>query len=215
MKKIFLLCLMVGLVGCTENQTGMQKNVINTGFEKCADYLTSSLKSPSSLRIGDTAVFVQNPEVEDVYSVFGNLVIENGKITSLARDGKRRFREMLVVISYEAQNSFGVYLGGTYQCQYLFELNNDEQSPEPLNTYLIKLKSDGEDADLGRHIPIVDFTGSNIFLDKTIKKVISTNDSKFTPFDEEMYKELIKRYQETITEKEVQKFKDSWGGWGT
>ena len=201
-----------GLVlgGCAENKTGLQKNVINTGFEKCIDYLTSSLKSPSSLRVGEAAVFVQNPKVEDVHSVFGNLVVKNGKITEIARDDKRRFREMLVVISYEAQNSFGVYLGGIYQCQYLFELNNDEVSPEPLNTYLIKLKSDGEDVGLGVHIPIADFTGSNWALNKTIKKVIRTSDSKFTALDERMYDDLIKQKEYADQELEAERIRKSW-----
>jgi major membrane immunogen (membrane-anchored lipoprotein) len=202
----------LGLVlsGCTESKTGLQKNVINTGFEKCTDYLTSSLKSPSSLRIGEAAVFVQKPEAQDVYSVFGDIVVKDGKITEIARDNKRRFREMLVSINYEAQNSYGVYLGGTYQCQYLFELNNDEISPEPLNTYLIKLKSDGEDVGLGVHIPIADFTGSNWVLDKQIKKLISTTDSKFAAADEEMYKELIKQKEYADQELEAEKIRKSW-----
>lgn len=215
MKKLLAVgVLWLGLVlgGCAENKTGLQKNVINTSFEKCTDYLTSSLKSPSSLRVGEAAVFVQNPEVEDVYSVFGNLVVKNGKITEIARDDKRRFREMLVVISYEAQNSFGVYLGGTYQCQYLFELNNDEISPEPLNTYLIKLKSDGEEVGLGVHIPIADFTGSNWVLNKTIKKVIRTSDSKFTALDEKMYSDLIKQKEYADQELEAERIRKSWEG---
>lgn len=213
MKKLLIAGVAaLGLVlsGCTESKTGLQKNVINTGFEKCTDYLTSSLKSPSSLRIGEAAVFVQKPEAQDVYSVFGDIVVKDGKITEIARDNKRRFREMLVSINYEAQNSYGVYLGGTYQCQYLFELNNDEISPEPLNTYLIKLKSDGEDVGLGVHIPIADFTGSNWVLDKQIKKLISTTDSKFAAADEEMYKELIKQKEYADQELEAEKIRKSW-----
>lgn len=213
MKKLLIAGVAaLGLVlsGCAESKTGLQKNVINTGFEKCTDYLTSSLKSPSSLRISEAAVFVQKPEAQDVYSVFGDIVVKDGKITEIARDNKRRFREMLVAINYEAQNSYGVYLGGTYQCQYLFELNNDEISPEPLNTYLIKLKSDGEDVGLGVHIPIADFTGSNWVLDKQIKKLISTTDSKFAAADEEMYKELIKQKEYADQELEAEKIRKSW-----
>lgn len=210
MKKAILSVLIIGLLGCAENKTGLQKNVINTGFEKCSDYLTSSLKSPSSLRISEASLFVQSPEVEDVYNVSRNIITKDGGITELARDSKRRFREMLVVISYEAQNSFGVYLGGTYQCQYLFELNNDEISPKPLNTYLIKQKSDGEDVGLGLHIPISDFTGSNWFLNKTIKKVIKTADSKFSASDEKMYSDLIKQKEHADQELEAEKIRRSW-----
>ena len=215
MKKIIILAALVGLTGCTEDKTGLQKNVINTGFEKCTDYLTSSLKSPSSLRIGEVAVFVQKPEVQDVYNVFGGLVVKDAKIKEIVRDNKRRFREMLIAINYEAQNSYGVYLSNTYQCQYLFELNNDETSPEPLNTYLIKLKGDGEDMGLGVHIPIADFTGSNWVLNKQIKKLISTADSKFTATDEEMYKELIKQKEYADQELEAERIRKSWDSLST
>ena len=105
-----------------------------------------------------------------------------------------------------------MYLGGTYQCQYLFELKNDEQSPKPLNTYLIKLKSDGEDINLGVHIPITDFTGSNITLNKTIKRVIGTSESKFTALDEKMYDEIIKQKEYKDQEIEAERIRKSWDG---
>ena len=202
--------MVVGLYGCKEDGTGLQKNVINTGFDKCKNYLSTSLKSPSSLNVNEATVLIQNPNVEDVSNVFGNIIVKDGKIGELTRDDKVRFREMLVVISYEAQNSFGVYLGGTYQCQYLFELKNDEQSPKPLNTYLIKLKSDGEDINLGVHIPITDFTGSNITLNKTIKRVIGTSESKFTALDEKMYDEIIKQKEYKDQEIEAERIRKSW-----
>ena len=212
MKKIIFLAMVVGLYGCKEDGTGLQKNVINTGFDKCKNYLSTSLKSPSSLNVNEATILVQDPKVEDVSNVFGNIIVKDGKIGELTRDDKVRFREMLVVISYEAQNSFGVYLGGTYQCQYLFELKNDEQSPKPLNTYLIKLKSDGEDINLGVHIPITDFTGSNITLNKTIKRVIGTSESKFTALDEKMYDEIIKQKEYKDQEIEAERIRKSWDG---
>lgn len=210
MKKIIFLAMVVGLSGCKEDGTGLQKNVINTGFDKCKNYLSTSLKSPSSLNVNEATILVQDPNVEDVSNVFGNIIVKDGKIGELTRDDKVRFREMLVVISYEAQNSFGVYLGGTYQCQYLFELKNDEQSPKPLNTYLIKLKSDGEDINLGMHIPITDFTGSNINLNKKIKRVIGTSESKFTTLDEKMYDEIIKQKEYKDQEIEAERIRKSW-----
>ena len=212
MKKIIFLAMVVGLYGCKEDGTGLQKNVINTGFDKCKNYLSTSLKSPSSLNVNEATILVQDPKVEDVSNVFGNIIVKDGKIGSITRDDKTRFREMLVVISYEAQNSFGVYLGGTYQCQYLFELKNDEQSPKPLNTYLIKLKSDGEDINLGMHIPITDFTGSNIKLNKKIKRVIGTSESKFTALDEKMYDEIIKQKEYKDQEIEAERIRKSWDG---
>lgn len=195
MNKILLFCLMVGLGGCAENNTGLQKNVINTGFEACNKYLTSSLKSPSSLRIKEVAINIKKPSVNDVYDVFGNLILSDGKVNNTTKESKARFREMLVAIRYEAQNSFGVYLGGLYQCQYLYKLENDDRSPKSLDTYLFNIKSDGEDAGLGVSIPIAEFTGSNISLDSQIKTVINASESKFNPNDEQMYSNLIKRFK--------------------
>ena len=55
MKKIILLSLVLGLVGCKETNTGMDKNLFNTSYDKCVDYLTDSLKSPSSLKIREVS----------------------------------------------------------------------------------------------------------------------------------------------------------------
>ena len=199
MKKIFLVGVLgFGLIlgGCTENKTGLQKNVVNTAFEKCNEYLASSLKSPSSLRVSGGSVIVQQPDLSDVYDVFGSTIIKSNKISEIARDGKTRYREMLVIVSYEAQNSFGVYLGGTYQCKYLYELNNNESSPKPLNTYLVTLKSDGENIDMeGIHIPIAEFTGSNFTLNKSIKTIMSSANSGFNQQDEQMYIDLVKKFK--------------------
>ncbi|MGV5004821.1 hypothetical protein ACVCFZ_05095 [Acinetobacter variabilis] len=197
MKKILIagmVALGLALSGCTESKTGLQKNVINTALDTCKTHLSGGLKSPSSLRIRGVSTVVQQPDLSDISDVFGDAIIENNKITEMARDNKARYRELLTVVSYEAQNSYGVYLGGTYQCKYLYELNGEEASPEPLNTYLVALKSDGDNIDMeGIHIPLAKFTGSNISLDKNIKTIMSSVDSNFTKHDERIYVDLIKQ----------------------
>ena len=213
MKKILIAGMAaLGLVlsGCTESKTGLQKNVINTALDTCKTYLSGGLKSPSSLRISGVSAIVQQPDLSDISDVFGGAIIENNKITEMARDNKARYRELLTVVSYEAQNSYGVYLGGTYQCKYLYELNGEEASPEPLNTYLVALKSDGDNIDMeGIHIPLAKFTGSNISLDKNIKTIMSSVDSNFTKHDEQIYVDLIKQRKAKDQELKVKQSKKS------
>lgn len=197
MKKILIAGVLgFGLVlgGCAENKTGLEKNAINTGFEKCSEYLTASLKSPSSLRINEASVTIKNPSIDDIYGVFGNLILTNGKISEATLDSKARFREMLVMVRYEAQNSFGVYLAGKYQCQYIYKLENNETSPKSLDTYLAKIKSDGEDAGLGVSIPIAEFTGSNFILNKQIKTVTNESESQFNSRDKKVYSDIVNKF---------------------
>ena len=214
MKKILIAGMAaLGLVlsGCTESKTGLQKNVINTALDTCKTYLSGGLKSPSSLRISGVSAIVQRPDLSDISDVFGDIIIENNKITEIARDNKARYRELLMVIGYEAQNSYGVYLSGTYQCKYLYELNSEEVSPEPLNIYLIALKSDGDNIDMeGIHIPIAKLTGSNISLDKNIKTIISSADGSFSKQDEQVYMDLIKKKKARDQELKAIQLKKSW-----
>lgn len=207
--------LIVVMAGCTESETGLQKNVINTGFEECNKYLEASLKSPSSLRVKEVAINAKRPAIDDIYKVFGNLVLKDGKISDLAKDSKTRFREMNVIMRYEAQNSFGVFLGGSFQCHYLYRLENSEQSPSPLNVYLFKITNDGEDVGLGVEIPTPKYTGSNLVLNKQIGTLISSSGSQFDSEDEKVYVDLTNKNHDADNEKEVQKFKDAWGGWGS
>lgn len=213
MKKILIAGIAaLGLVlsGCTESKTGLQKNVINTALDTCQTYLSGGLKSPSSLRISGVSTIVQQPNLDDIDNVFGNTIIRDNKISETARDNKARYREMLIVVDYEAQNSYGVYLAGVYQCKYLYELNNEEVSPEPLNMYLIGLKSDETQVDMeGIHIPVSEFKGSSLSLNKHIKTIMSSIDSGFSKQDEQIYVELVKKRKAKDRKINEQKLKRS------
>lgn len=210
MKKIILLGLLAGLAGCKETSTGLEKSVFNTSYEKCVDYLTGSLKSPSSLKISESNISTNIARAEDISTVFGDLIIKDGVVKDNIRAEKARFRELTVDIDYEAQNSYGASLRGLYQCKYLYMLNRDEISPKPLNTYLYKLISDGEDINLGIHIPIANFSGSNFYLNNTIKNIIGTKDSNFNALDEENYQKVEDQYELIHRQKEADRLKKSW-----
>ena len=64
------------------------------------------------------------------------------------------------------------------------------------------------------HIPITDFTGSNINLNKKIKRVIGTSESKFTTLDEKMYDEIIKQKEYKDQEIEAERIRKSWDEMG-
>ena len=107
MKKILILALLMGLGGCKESSTGLNKEFLNTGYEKCKEYLSTSLKSPSSLKIEQAVLstFIASPD--NVYKTYGSFLINGNKIKQSYIDNKVRFREMLVDIDYDAENSYG------------------------------------------------------------------------------------------------------------
>lgn len=210
MKKIILLSLVLGLVGCKEANTGVDKKVFNSTYDKCVDYLTNSLKSPSSLKIGEANISTVIPPAEDIANVFGGLITKDGIVKDSVKEEKARFRELTVDIDYEAHNSYGASIRGYYQCAFIYRLNKDEVSPEPLNTYLYKLKSDGEDIGLAAHIPLTGFQGSNFYLNKVIKRVVGAKDSPFNQIDKKRYKEIEIIYKNQKQEREAEKLRESW-----
>ncbi|ENW97332.1 hypothetical protein [Acinetobacter dispersus] len=210
MKKIILLSLILSLTGCKEPNTEMDKTLFNTSYDKCVDYLTASLKSPSSLKIREVNISTVIPTAQDIKSVFGELITTNGLIRDQVKEDKARFRELMVDIEYEAHNSYGASIRGNYQCGFISRLNKDEKSPESLNTYLYKLISDGENVDLGIHIPIAKFTGSNLYLDNAIKSVIGAKDSQFNQIDTTRYNEIESIYFQEKQNIEAEKIRQSW-----
>lgn len=210
MKKIILLSLVLGLGGCKETNTGIDKKVFNSTYDKCVDYLTNSLKSPSSLKIGEANISTVIPPAEDITNVFGDLITKDGVVKDNIKDEKARFRELTVDIDYEAHNSYGASIRGYYQCSFIYRLNKDEVSPEPFNTYLYNLKSDGEDIGLAAHIPLAEFQGSNFYLNKAIKRVVGAKDSPFNEIDTNRYKEIEKIYRNQKHEREAEKLRESW-----
>lgn len=210
MKKTILLGLVVLLGGCKEANTGVDKKVFNSTYDKCVDYLTNSLKSPSSLKIGEANISTVIPPAEDIADVFGDLITKDGIVKDSIKEEKARFRELTVDIDYEAHNSYGASIRGYYQCSFIYRLNKDEASPEPLNTYLYKLKSDGEDIGLAAHIPLAEFQGSNFYLNKAIKRVVGAKDSPFNEIDNKRYKEIETIYRNQKHEREAEKLRESW-----
>ena len=56
MMRILIILLVIGLSGCKESVTGLDKRVLNAAYDNCQEKLKSVLKSPSSLRISDAAI---------------------------------------------------------------------------------------------------------------------------------------------------------------
>lgn len=210
MKKILISSILLFLAGCKENSTGMDKELFNSSYDKCRDYLSSALKSPSSLKINEVNVFTFMASPQNVSNVFGDMIIENGKIKESVKNDKVRFRELKLEIDYEAKNTYGVLLRGAYQCNFLYELNKEETSPHPLNTYLIGLNNDEEDRELNTHVPFSKFSGSNTFLDNSITRILGAKDSQFTPLDTKMYKEIEDKYEQQARDKEAERLRKSW-----
>lgn len=210
MKKIILLSLFLGLVGCKETNTGMDKKLFNTSYDKCVDYLTDSLKSPSSLKIREVSIATNMAKAKDINNVFGELITKNGLIKDSVKTEKARFRDLTIDIEYEAQNSYGASIRGYYQCGYIFRLNNNEMSPAPLNTYLYKITNDGENVELGTQIPIADFSGSNLSLSKEINRIVGVKNSQFTESDSKIYKEVEEIIKIKKQEDEAEQLRQKW-----
>ncbi|EXB42574.1 MULTISPECIES: hypothetical protein [Acinetobacter calcoaceticus/baumannii complex] len=210
MKKLVLISSLLLLGGCKESNTGLDKNVFNTSYDKCVEYLTNSLKSPSSLKIREANISTIIPPAEDINSVFGDIIAKDGLIKSSIKDEKARFRELTVDIDYEAHNSYGASIRGYYQCGYIYSLKNNETIPKPLNTYLYKLKSDGEVLDLGVHVPFAEFSGSNFYLNKVIKRIVGAKDSQFNEIDKNRYEEIEAIYRNKKQDIEAEKLRESW-----
>lgn len=215
-KKLILSMISVSIIllGCKENQTGLQKDVINSAYDNCYTNLSKTLKSPSSLRVKESLVGVSTPEVTDVYRLYADEIIKDNKISALTRDSKTRFRMLSVNLNYEAQNSFGVYLPGNFECSYMYKLLEDRQSPSELD--LFKVESDDNEK-IELNTPIYNFKdSSNLKLTDSINKVVGDSNSYiFNANDEAMFSKLLeqsKDEQENIErEKEAQRIKKSLG----
>jgi len=210
MKKFLILSVLVGLSGCKESSTGLDKELLNTGYEKCKEYLSKSLKSPSSLKIEQAVLstFIASPD--NVYKTYGSFLMNGDTIKKSYIDSNVRFREMLVDIDYDAENSYGASLRGNYQCNFVYMLENDSSTPKALDTYMFENKSDGEDVGLGVEIPLTKLTGSNFFLNSDIKNIIGARDSEFNELDKKAYLEIIEKHKYSEMNIEAEKLRKSW-----
>lgn len=173
MKKVLLLGLLVGLVGCKEKETGLEKQVINATYESCLSTLKKRLKSPSSLTVKDVLIVTSPTTAKRAYITHGNLLLNDRKdgISSIYKNSKVRFREIGVSIDYEAQNSFGVYLPQTYDCSYVYSLMLEETSPSDIS--LIRTK-DIDVRENGANLRINVDGFSNLKIDSKIGKIVNT-----------------------------------------
>ncbi len=197
MKKILLMVLVVGLVGCEESETGLQKNVINTAYSECRARLKETLKSPSSLRVQASTVDTYIPDLFDIYRIFGETIITNGSVSSLKQDDETRFRGVGVRLEYDAQNSFGVYLPGGFECSYLYELRSNNTSPTQLK--LIQVSTGKEKVVLNSTISNFNKL-SNTLLDGGIGGVYGAP-SEFTKSDADLYGKLVKLHKDIVAAK--------------
>lgn len=167
MKKVILLSLFIGLVGCVESETGLQKNVINSAYESCTSNLKESLKSPSGLKLGVALITVKEAPYEAIISIYGEKARkENPTESLLTSENKAKFKGIAVLVDYEAQNSFGVMLKDTFTCGYIY--NTDEKTVlKPYNLNREKITNPILLSDIN-----VD-KSSNIKLISGIKKVIN------------------------------------------
>ena len=210
MKKIILLALLVGLVGCKESNSGLDKKVINTAYDNCYQKLASIVKSPSSLRVNETIAGVYMPEAEDVYRLFSNRIIDQkaNEINGLYKDTDTRYRELGVTLDYEAQNSFGVYLPGTFSCSYIYSLRLDHHSPDFIT--LAKVQNDEEEIKLnGTDIDVGN--ASNFKLNQNLHKITASTSSEFSDLDKKMYADIMEQHEFSKRDKEAERLKKSLG----
>ncbi|WP_407595054.1 hypothetical protein [Acinetobacter lwoffii] len=204
MKKIIIFSLVACLLGCKEPQTELQKKVINTAYENCEEKLKATLKSPSSLRINNASASNYMPESQNIYNLYSKKILDDktNKITTLYKDSKWRYRSLNVGLSYEAQNSFGVYLPGEFSCTYMYELRGEDESPEGLK--LIQIKSSDEVADFNGLSISVD-SASNYILNENIKNISSSVGSLFSESDKKTNADIEKLRLNEIKENSGQK----------
>lgn len=167
MKKVFLLAIVAGLMGCKDHKIGLDKNVINTAYTDCFSSLEDVTKSPKSLQINSVSAGSFVPTSSYVYDKIGGDLVGSGKIENLDKKANLGFRVLSVSINYDAQNSYGVYLRGGFECQYLYETSTAGDSPKLITLVSIKTNDD----EVGPNRPLSDFSKfSNIKLNSLISK---------------------------------------------
>ncbi|NIE95191.1 hypothetical protein F3J02_01620 [Acinetobacter sp. Tr-809] len=207
MKKIVLVAMIILASGCKENNTGIDKKVINKAYSDCKSSLTDSLKSPSSLKISSAEVRQMMPGIEQIYASYGKNMIEDGKIVDYFITDQYRFRTLGVGINYEAQNSFGVSLRGNYVCTYLYSIDKELKSPSSF--YLTMIKAGTDTVYPFSSIDDID-SASSFTINSDIKSISSSNDLSYSKRDKEVYGELIELDKSTKREQEAEELRQSW-----
>lgn len=206
MKKIGLLAgvfIFLALSGCKEKETGLQKEVLNSAINDCTARLGNSLKSPSSLKISEVLAATYIPKPGVINRVASNILIdkESGQISELMQRLKVRYRELGLSIQYEAQNSFGVYLKGKFNCSYIYQLTSDKTSPED-NILLSKLGNNNEYVEINN--ATIQLNGnSNFILDSRYDRIIGDAPVEQIQSDLDLLEQVQTNWN---TQKELNKF---------
>ncbi|MFW1969371.1 hypothetical protein ACG95P_20195 [Acinetobacter guillouiae] len=195
MKKILILGLLVGLSGCKESSTGLDKSVLNTAYKKCSVYLGDLVKSPSSLKISSATPKISFPQDNVIYKYFNESLIDKntGKISQSNIDEKTRFRKISIDLDYEAQNSYGASLRDSFSCSYVYKLKGDEESPDEI--FLTNWETEDEITNI--FIPLDVGSESSFRMNDKIVKPISEISSHFTDRDKLLFKNIEFFYQDS------------------
>jgi hypothetical protein len=123
MKTILLLFItLVLLFGCASEKSEL--------YDKAIDYVKEHLKAPSSANFnsyGNTSIqIIENAGVGNPFREFLN---DNDTSSFYAQYDSTRYSTALVTLTYEAQNSFGVYLKNNCKV-YLTKWNFEDGSGE-------------------------------------------------------------------------------------
>lgn len=103
-KKVFIMCAAMVVSGCTDSEA----------VKACRSDLESSLKSPSSLKVIDTYTYMNEIEVSSARTEYIlPKVLREEKLT----DNKTRVVPIhKVMITYDADNSYGAALRDKHHC---------------------------------------------------------------------------------------------------
>lgn len=185
MKKILLLCVVTLLVGCKEDRTGMEKNILNYAYNNCLNNFNKN--SPTTIKINNSYIGIYESNAADIYK-YSYFTDDSNKVSSIQKNAKSRYRELGVTIKYTIKNNSNKSEVKNYKCTYLYNLISNMESPEKIN--LIKIENNGQNININyENDKIKNY--SNLFLDSKIDSIIGLkSQNQFNSKDQEMYNKL-------------------------
>ncbi|MCH7310611.1 hypothetical protein [Acinetobacter sp. ANC 4805] len=185
MKNLVLLCAVTLLVGCKEDQTGMEKNILNYAYNNCLNNFNKN--SPAAIHINNSYIGIYDSNAADIYK-YSYLLNEKNKVSNIQKDAKSRYRELGVTIKYNIKSNPNKSEIKNYKCTYFYELIVNSESPESIN--LIRIVNDGQNIKIkDKSDKIEDY--SNLNLNNGINSIISfKSQNQFNSKDQEMYNKV-------------------------
>lgn len=192
-----MLGIIVSLLGCKNNETALENNVINSAYDNCYNNLENLVKSPSSLNIIKANLEINFPQDNIVYKYFKDNLInkDTGKISILALDSQTRFRQLNLSLDYEAQNSFGASLRDKFSCSYIYKLREKNTSPDEI--FLIQIETKDEVSKL--FLPLK-LNGSNIRMNAKFTTPMIYIGPEFLERDKSLFNNVEFYYSESSKE---------------